>query len=198
MVDEGLTLAEIVRLSDKSNTTIRYWLKKYGLKPRKFFKTAPIWSLSKDDLQGIISSSSSLKEAFLTTHSTQSFSSGAYSRFKIRLKDLNIDTSKLLMNKSKFNNCSKARLLSEVLVKNSTYSRNSLKRRIIKDNLLKYKCHLCSLEPVWRNKTLSLRLDHINGIPNDNRLCNLRFLCPNCDSQTKFFSKRNDLRLVSK
>jgi hypothetical protein len=34
-------------------------------------------------------------------------------------------------------------------------------------------------------------LDHINGVPNDNRLENLRFLCPNCNSQTDTFAGRN-------
>jgi hypothetical protein len=41
---------------------------------------------------------------------------------------------------------------------------------------------------MWQSKTLTLVLDHINGVNNDNRLKNLRFLCPNCNSQTKTFS----------
>lgn len=40
-------------------------------------------------------------------------------------------------------------------------------------------------------KELILELDHINGIRNDNRLENLRFLCPNCHSQTPTFKGRN-------
>lgn len=35
----------------------------------------------------------------------------------------------------------------------------------------------------WNNKPLKLILDHINGVNSDNRTKNLRFLCPNCDSQ---------------
>jgi hypothetical protein len=38
-------------------------------------------------------------------------------------------------------------------------------------------------------------LDHINGVPNDNRLENLRFLCPNCNSQTDTFAGRNVKRV---
>jgi len=36
-----------------------------------------------------------------------------------------------------------------------------------------------------------LVLDHINGVNNDNRLENLRFLCPNCNSQTATFAGKH-------
>lgn len=47
----------------------------------------------------------------------------------------------------------------------------------------KYSCNECSLTE-WRQKPITLHLDHINGINNDNRLENLRLLCPNCHQQT--------------
>ena len=43
----------------------------------------------------------------------------------------------------------------------------------------------------WMNQQLTLQLDHINGISDDNRKENLRFLCPNCHSQTKTFGGNN-------
>lgn len=46
------------------------------------------------------------------------------------------------------------------------------------------KCELCSQGPEWNRQFLNLQLDHINGIHNDNRLENLRILCPNCHTQT--------------
>lgn len=45
------------------------------------------------------------------------------------------------------------------------------------------KCAVCGLVE-WQGKTLKLDVDHINGVPNDNRVENLRFLCPNCHRQT--------------
>lgn len=79
----------------------------------------------------------------------------------------------------------------QVFVEHSTYSRTSLKKRILKSNLIAYKCAICSMLPIWNGKDLVLQLDHINGINDDNRLENLRFLCPNCHTQTDTFSAKN-------
>lgn len=69
-------------------------------------------------------------------------------------------------------------------------SRASVRRRIIKEELLPYKCSICGISK-WYGKSLSLNLDHINGIANDHRLENLRWICPNCDSQSSTFAGRN-------
>ena len=65
-----------------------------------------------------------------------------------------------------------------------------MKKRIIDNNLLEYKCECCGLEPFWNGKPLLMVLDHINGKNNDNRLENLRFVCSNCDSQLDTYKKR--------
>lgn len=60
---------------------------------------------------------------------------------------------------------------------------------------LKYKhgnkCSICGLDANWNNKPLVLILDHINGIPNDWSLLNIRLVCPNCDSQLPTFKSKN-------
>lgn len=77
----------------------------------------------------------------------------------------------------------------EVFVQNSKYSgagKLALRLRRIGWN---YVCQECGLSD-WRGKQLTLHVDHINGIPNDHRLANLRFLCPNCHQQTETWGSK--------
>lgn len=63
-----------------------------------------------------------------------------------------------------------------------------LVRRILRRGV-PYACTECGISE-WRGKRLRLHLDHRNGVNNDNRLENLRLLCPNCHSQTRTYCKR--------
>ena len=65
----------------------------------------------------------------------------------------------------------------------SLYGQKELRKKVIKENLVEYKCECCGIVD-WNNQPISLQLDHINGKNNDNRIENLRFLCPNCHAQT--------------
>ena len=69
-------------------------------------------------------------------------------------------------------------------------TRASVRKRIMKENLLPYECNECKISE-WNSKKLSLHLDHINGINGDNRIENLRFLCPNCHSLTETYTGKN-------
>ena len=84
---------------------------------------------------------------------------------------------------------------SEVFVENSIYARHNLKKRIIKGEMIPYICACCEIGPEWMGKPMPLILDHINGINNDNRLDNLRFVCSNCDSQLDTYKSRNRKRV---
>jgi hypothetical protein len=86
---------------------------------------------------------------------------------------------------------SRGKPLEEYMIKNSSYSRGTLKQRILKEGVIPYECLLCKQNNIWNEELLVLILDHINGINNDHRLENLRFLCPNCNSQTATFAGRN-------
>jgi Zn ribbon nucleic-acid-binding protein len=70
--------------------------------------------------------------------------------------------------------------LEAVLVEGSSYSRSTLKGRLYAEGLKARCCELCGQNEEWRGARMSLILDHIHGIPDDNRLENLRIVCPNC------------------
>jgi 5-methylcytosine-specific restriction endonuclease McrA len=81
--------------------------------------------------------------------------------------------------------------LEEILVLGSTYRGNSnLRKRLTEAGLLAPKCAECD-RTRWRGQPLPLHLDHINGDHTDNRLENLRILCPNCHAITDTWCRRN-------
>jgi hypothetical protein len=53
-----------------------------------------------------------------------------------------------------------------------------------------YKCEVCNISD-WKEKPLTLHLDHIDGNSDNNLPLNLRLLCPNCHSQTETFCGGN-------
>jgi len=56
---------------------------------------------------------------------------------------------------------------------------------LIENDLLKHECKKCNQSAIWQGKPLTMILDRINNIIDDNRLSNLRFMCPNCFIQAK-------------
>ena len=74
---------------------------------------------------------------------------------------------------------------------NSKIARHAVKKRIIKNDLIEYFCHICGIGPEWMDEPMPLILDHKNGINNDNRIENLRFICSNCDSQLDTYKSKN-------
>ena len=93
-----------------------------------------------------------------------------------------------------FKKCGRKKIdLKDILTVNSNYDIRQLKIRLVNEKLLEYKCSGdgCKCNGEWLGKPITLQLDHINGVNDDNRLENLRFLCPNCHSQTPTFGGKN-------
>lgn len=120
---------------------------------------------------------------------------GSYKLCKYRIRKLNLDTSHFTGQghlKGRNNTWVVKMPLSDILVEDSKYNSNALRKRLIKENILPPKCSNtdCGLS-AWMGKTIILHLDHINGHNTDNRIENLRLLCPNCHSQTSTYCGRN-------
>ena len=151
---------------------------------------AKIDQYSEQELREIISSSYSLSECCRKLGYSDKGRHGP-DRIKEKCKEYNISyehfsqTKNATIVSTKYN-------MEEILVENSTYKNISrLKIRLINEGYLEYKCSMCNNDGFWNGQALTLELDHINGQHLDHRIENLRFLCPNCHSQTNTFSGKN-------
>ena len=85
------------------------------------------------------------------------------------------------------NKCQGDYKIKQRLVENSKWS-NTIRAYIIRER--GEKCEVCGITD-WNGKSITLQIDHINGNRCDNRLENLKVMCPNCHSQTDTFAGKN-------
>ena len=140
----------------------------------------------KNELIKLVSESNSLSE--ILRKQGKSISGSSMSILKSNLNNYNIKYH--FLDNKQSSNLYKKKTLSDILTENSTYSSHYLKLRLIKEGLKKDFCEICGQNNIWNNIKLSLQLDHINGNHYDNRLENLRIVCPNCHTQTSTFSSK--------
>ena len=89
----------------------------------------------------------------------------------------------------------KRRSHADIFCVGSSVSRPAL-RSHARALIAPFRCARCGNEGEWLGEPLTLQLDHANGRYDDNRLENLRWLCPNCHSQTPTFAGRGKARRV--
>lgn len=144
------------------------------MKPRK-------WIVG--DLREAARSSSSIRQVLKKLGLREA--GGNYSQIKKYLKYYNISSGHFkgrAWNKGMTMPYLPRLSLKAVLVENSNYQSYKLKLRLIREGLKKGRCELCGWSQATIDGRVPLELDHINGDSNDNRLENLRILCPNCHS----------------
>ena len=143
---------------------------------------------TKEQLIEILNSSDSMNEACLKI-GYSSYSTTNWKEINSKLDELGIEKIKNYGTTQRSN--------EEVFCENSKVSQHCLRERF-KKIIKPSQCEICKMEAIWQGKPLTLRLDHINGIHNDNRLENLRWVCPNCDSQQETYCGANQTKEKTK
>ena len=110
---------------------------------------------------------------------------GNYEQVKKYIVELSLDTGHFkgkAWNKG-LKGIGKPRIsLENILVKDSNFQSYKLKNRLYEAGLKHRHCEECGWAVSTDDGYLPLELDHINGDRHDNRIENLRVLCPNCHS----------------
>jgi hypothetical protein len=124
-------------------------------------------------------------------------SGGSHAYLATRIRAAGIDTTHFLGQAHRRGLRAPRRLASEILVvlpPGSMRTKAPLLRRALVASGVEERCVKCRLGDRWQGAPLRLIVDHINGDWLDNRLENLRFLCPNCHSQTATWCRRRSAR----
>lgn len=142
---------------------------------RRKDEVALVDNFTKEQLQEIVSNSNSLK-AVIRALGYKTGSGSNNITVKKRLLRYKIDTGHFYTKKGIERND------GNIFVQNSTASQATLRKHYLQKSI-PYKCSVCGMQPIWNGQPLTLILDHINGVNNDDRLENLRWVCPNCNQQ---------------
>lgn len=163
------------------------------MKTRK--KRSIIWSLNKEEFAALCKNKNSLAD--ILRYFNLHVGAGNYKTLRKRIEQEAVNISHISLglnsNKGRTFSCkrkTKEEALNEIFVTGSIKKGRDIKLYAKRFGFLKDEC-ICGQGPEWNGRKLVLQLDHINGISSDNRLSNLRLLCPNCHSQTDTFSGRN-------
>jgi hypothetical protein len=150
---------------------------------------------SQDSLEQAVKNNKSVSDVL--RHLGIKVTTSNHRHFSNRIRKLQLDISHFNGKRTNFgpNHKGGAQKLTadQILVTNRTGHREyagTLRRALIEKSIIE-QCEICKMLPTWNNKKLVLQIDHKNGDGLDNRLENLRFLCPNCHSQTENFGIKN-------
>ncbi len=145
------------------------------------------------ELQEAVKSNKSIRAVLKTLHLVPA--GGNYAQINQRITELKLDishfTGKGWNAGWKFDPRKPAQALDQIIVENSTYQSHKLKKLLFANGIKKPLCELCGWAEMSIDGRIPVELDHINGVHTDNRLENLRILCPNCHSLQTTHRGRN-------
>ena len=141
---------------------------------------------SDEDFINIVKNSYSMREISKKI-GYSAISGDSLMKIRERIDLLNISCEHFNKNNKRLNK----RTFENVFCQNSNATQQVLRRWYFNGKYSEYECSICGQKPFWNGKQLTLTLDHINGVNNDNELKNLRWICPNCDRQLPTFGSKN-------
>ncbi|MFI9772542.1 HNH endonuclease signature motif containing protein [Streptomyces sp. NPDC052415] len=194
------TLSEAcVRLGvDPMSPTRRYVMgrmRKLGVDVSHFEREGVKWT--RETLQAAVSASTNMCQVL--RHLGLEVVGGHHTHISRRIKAYGIDTAHFQVP-TRRGKAWRPRTPEALLVEQPL----GAARRIPSDRLkwamtalgLREQCAMCGMNAVWRGCPLPLEVDHIDGNWRDNRIENLRFLCPNCHSTTDNYRGRGKGRAL--
>lgn len=143
--------------------------------------------LGKTEFERIMAESTCISDFFNKIGKAKSGT--AYNAFKAAAKSLDIDISKFENAKPKIDNKKLSR--EEMFSKGRHRSSHVLRRAMVKEGFDDCFCAVCKISNLWNEKKLTMQIDHIDGDNKNNCIENLRFICPNCHTQTSTYGFKN-------
>ena len=151
---------------------------------------ARIDTFSNEEFKNIVAESKSMAE--ISEKLGYAAKSGSnYTRIRKRIDELQLSTEHFSLGNKRL----VKRNVENIFIENSTADQKTLRKWYYDGQYTDYKCSICGQEPIWNGKPLVLILDHINGHNKDDRLENLRWVCPNCNQQLPTTNGKNIKRL---
>ena len=144
---------------------------------------------SKQELENIVKNSLSYKDVAKLIGYT-SYSGDLCDLIKEKIQYFNIDISHFKRTTNLI------RTPENIFILNSTANQTTLRKWYLQGEYTPYICSICGQKPIWQGKELTLILDHINGKNKDDRLENLRWVCPNCNQQLDTTGAKNPQRKI--
>ncbi|MER7816530.1 HNH endonuclease signature motif containing protein [Streptomyces sp. NPDC096153] len=181
-----------VEVRGASRSYIRARMKKLGVDTSHFEREGSRWT--RERLEAAVAASTNLCEVLRRLD--VDVVGGQHTHIARRIRALGIDTSHFTApprtDRSRRNH--RRRTAEEILVEHGSgaggRTPNERLRRALSERGVGERCALCGTAPVWRGRPLRLEIDHIDGNWRNNRVENLRFLCPNCHSTTDTYRGR--------
>ncbi|GAA3054685.1 HNH endonuclease signature motif containing protein [Streptomyces glomeratus] len=194
-LSEALVLLGVDPRSPKRHY-IRERMRKFGVNTSHFEREGVKWT--RDVLEPVVAASTSINEVVrrLGLDSVGGHQTNIARRIKAHGIDTSHFTSVVRTERMRYNQ--RRRTADEILVEDTSGHAPRIPSRRLKRAMrelgVEERCALCGIGSVWLGEPLPLEVDHIDGNWRDNRIDNLRFLCPNCHSTTDSYRGRGKRR----